>query len=818
MSIKKSGNDETPSGGILQQSMDEVMHNAMMPYAEHVILERALPRVEDGLKPVQRRILYTMLELSLSPDKPHRKAARIVGDALGKYHPHGDTSVYDAMVRMAQDFNMRELLVDGHGNFGSIDGDSAAAMRYTEARLTPLSMELLRDLDKDTVPFSYNFDDTLKEPDMLPGRYPNLLVNGSSGIAVGLATNIPPHNLSEVIDGVIAQIDNPLIDLKKLMTFIKGPDFPTGGILTGLDELEKAYETGRGKITLRAKTSIENASNSKKTIVIHELPYQINKANLLEKILKLSEDKKGILSGISDIRDESDRNGMRAVIEIRKEADADRILNYLYKCSDLQITYGINIVAIAEGKPMQLGLLAINKYYIHYQKEVILRRTRYDVEYAKEREHILSGLMIAINNIDEVIKIIRMSKSPKEAKTNLITRYVLTDIQAQAILDMRLQRLTGLEIISLEKEYREVQRLIKKLEEILKSENKLMNIIRSELLEIKEKYKSPRRTVIGGDLILSDSDPNDYAIVEDVIISVTSKGYIKRMAMKTFNRSNRDIDTVETIDQDYILHLIKSSTDQRILLFTPEGLCFQLDCNSIPEGKWKDKGIHISNIINSFGKEDKVISILSIKDFSINTILAFYTSQGIVKRSSLNEYNTKKTRIKACTIKSNDTLISVELCQSDRTLLLLTKYGMSININLFEITTTGRISTGIKVINLLKDDTVIFASQINQEGEIIIFSDKGYAKRYLASDWKKQKRSTSGIKTFRFNKNHSNGVQCIKAFYVKDPFTILLFKKHGTITKFYTEDIPIDDFTTNGTMVAMVLLDDEIEQVYRIFS
>ena len=455
---KDHGFIQTNDENIIQRPLEDVMHESIIPYAEYVIMERALPRVEDGLKPVQRRILFSMYELGLSPDKPYRKSARIVGDTLGKYHPHGDSSVYDAMVRMAQDFNMRALLVDGHGNFGSIDGDAAAAMRYTEARLTPLAMEMLRDLEKDTIKFSLNFDDTLKEPDMLPARFPNVLVNGASGIAVGVATNIPPHNLGEAIDAVIAQMEDPDISLDQLLEIMPGPDFPTGGIVIGQDEIRNAYETGRGKFFLRAKVDIENAPGGKKLLVISELPYQVNKAALLERILKLTEEKKGVLSGISDIRDESDRDGIRAVIELKKDVDPEIVLNYLYKYSDLQITFGANMVVIADGKPQQLGLKDILEHYIRHQKEVVTRRTRYDLEKARAREHILEGLMIAIQNIDEVIAIIRSSESPAKARIRLVKRFGLSQIQAQAILDMRLQRLTGLEISNLKKEYEEIKK------------------------------------------------------------------------------------------------------------------------------------------------------------------------------------------------------------------------------------------------------------------------------------------------------------------------------------------------------------------------
>ncbi len=491
MPRRKDGNPprgNTVQHEIIQRPMEEVMHMSMIPYAEHVILERALPRVEDGLKPVQRRILFTLNELGVTPDKPHKKCARIVGDCLGKYHPHGDGSVYDAMVRMAQPYSMRAILVDGHGNFGSIDGDSAAAMRYTEARMAPLALEMLRDIDKDTVPFSFNFDDSLKEPDMLPARFPNLLVNGASGIAVGLATNIPPHNLREAIDATLLVMDKPDASLKEIMQVMPAPDFPTGGRLLDNEEIVRAYETGRGKLTLRAKVHIEDGTSGRKLIVITEVPYQVSKAAMLEKVLKLSEEKKAQLGGIYDIRDESDRTGMRAVIELKRDADPAAVLAVLYRYSDLQVTFGVNMVAIAEGRPMQLGLRALLSYYIEHQKRVVTRRTKYELDQARAREHILAGLIVAVDHLDEVIAIIRRSRNPKEAKEQLMNRFSLSDIQAQAILDMRLQRLTGLEIEALRKEYAAILKTIDRLEGILKSDKKLLGVIRSEMLEIRNRY------------------------------------------------------------------------------------------------------------------------------------------------------------------------------------------------------------------------------------------------------------------------------------------------------------------------------------------
>ncbi len=571
-----------PTGTIQQRSMEDVLHNSMIPYSEYVILERALPRVEDGLKPVQRRILYTMFELGITPDKPHRKCARIVGDSLGKYHPHGDTSVYDALVRMAQAFDMRYLLVDGHGNFGSVDGDSAAAMRYTEARMTELAMELIRDLDKDTVPFSLNFDDTLREPDLLPGRFPNLLVNGASGIAVGLATNIPPHNLSEVIDGVIAQIDDPDITLEGLMEHVKGPDFPTGGTLIGTAEIKKAYETGRGRMVVRAACHIEEGTAGRRNIVITEMPYQVNKAALLEKILKLAEERKGVLTGIHDIRDESDRTGMRAVIEVKKDADAEVLLNSLYKYSDLQVTFGANMVAIAGGKPVLMGLKAINAHYIQHQKNVVTRRTRHELAQAKARAHILEGLVIAVENIDEVIRIIRRAESVKEARENLMARFELTQVQAQAILDMRLARLTALEILSLKKELAELEKLIRKLEGIFGSERKLLALIKSELLEIKARFGDERRTRIEADAAKAEINPEAFKVVEDVLVCVSRGGFIKSVNQKNLARQANLVRQTNLVRQapeqdgdvppeEVHRFVIETNAPSRLLLLTSQG-------------------------------------------------------------------------------------------------------------------------------------------------------------------------------------------------------------------------------------------------------
>ena len=804
---------------IIQKPLEEVMHESIMPYAEYIILERALPRVEDGLKPVQRRILYTMYELGVTPDKPHRKSARIVGDCLGKYHPHGDTSVYDAMVRMAQDFVMRAPLVDGQGNFGSIDGDVAAAMRYTEARMTPLAMELLRDIGKDTVDFSLNFDDTLKEPNVLPGRFPNLLVNGASGIAIGVATNIPPHNLGEVIDGVILQMENPDISLDELLKIVKGPDFPTGGTIIGHDEIRKAYKTGKGRIVVRAKVDIEKAPGGKKLLVIKELPYQVNKATLLEKILKLSEEKKGVLTGIADIRDESDRSGMRAVIEVKKDGDAEKILNYLYKYSDLQVTFGANMVAIADGRPQQLGLKEILGYYIQHQKNVVTRRVKYDLDKAKAREHILEGLIIAINNIDRVIAIIRGSKNPSVARKNLMKEFELTETQAQAILDMRLQRLTNLEIITLEREYKEVKQTIEKLEAILGSEKLLIRLIKKELLEIKEKYSTPRRTEIIKDSSEAEIKTEDLIHVEECIIALTRNQDIKRVSQKAFNRSSKDVEVVETREMDYIEFLVESETDHKILLLTNQGNCYSLNSIEIPEAKWRDKGVQLASLIKGFERTEKIVALLSIKEFSKDSFIQFYTSQGMIKKTSLAEYDTIRTKIQACGLKDNDEVIGAELISEDKEVMIITAQGMSIRFNGNEVNPMGRAARGVKAIQLKGEDKVIFGSQIDEDGDMIVVTDQGIAKRTPIEEYQCQGRGGIGFKTLTFYKNRANGRYILGAFYAQNPFEIIMQQKDGAITRINTNDLPIAPRDGRGSTVIKVEdTDNVVEHVYRNYN
>lgn len=801
------GKNITPrQENIILTAMEDVMHNSMMPYAEYVILERALPRVEDGLKPVQRRILYTMLELSLTPDKPHRKSARIVGDCLGKYHPHGDTSVYDAMVRMAQDFNMQAPLVNGHGNFGSVDGDSAAAMRYTEARLTPLAMELLRDIEKDTVPFRLNFDDTLKEPDMLPGRFPNLLVNGASGIAVGIATNIPPHNLGESIDAVIAQMDKSDISVASLMKKIKGPDFPTGGLLMDMSDLERAYETGRGKVVIRAKAHIEPQKNGKKLIIVTELPYQVNKASALEKILKLSEEKKLLFAGISDIRDESDRTGMRAVIEVRKDADADKILNYLYKYSDLQVNYGINIVAIADGKPQQLGLKQIIRYYIDYQKSVVTRRTQYDLDAALRREHVLQGLIIAVDNIDAVIKLIRASANPSAARVALMERFKLTEIQAQAVLDMRLQRLTNLSMIELRNEYAEIVKLIAQLREILASETALTNVIKRELIEIKKHYAVPRRTEIVDAPHEIIVDENDLKVIEDVVVYGTATG-IKRVSAKAF--------AARLLEEGRILFALETQSDKRLQFFTNLGIMYTIDVADIPEPKAKDRGAAPAGLMQGWQDGEKIIAAFCFTEYGENASLLFYTKGGMAKRTLLSEYNTRTKRILAANLKDGDEVLYVEPDNGVEDIFYVTRRGMSIYFKADTIPSTGRATAGVKAIALETNDRVCFAKLLEPEGELLVITDRGYAKRSLIVDYELQGRNGKGLKTFDFKKNGSNGSEIVSVLAVREPFSFTVTQFHGDKTVFSTEDVLIEPRASKGSPLVMVLLDNIVTEVYR---
>jgi len=816
---KKKTSDNRPipkddPSRILQTSVEDVMHQSMIPYAEHVILERALPRVEDGLKPVQRRILYTMMELGTTPDKPHRKCARIVGDCLGKYHPHGDSSVYDAMVRMAQDFSMRGTMVDGHGNFGSIDGDSAAAMRYTEARMTPLALLMLRDIEKDTVPFRLNFDDTLKEPDMLPARFPNLLVNGATGIAVGLATNIPPHNLGESIRAVIAQIENPKITLDELMSIIPGPDFPTGGVLVNNEEIRKGYETGRSKLSVRAKVEIEDGAAGRKLIVIHEIPYTVNKAAMLEKILKLSEEKKAQLGCIYDIRDESDRGGMRAVIELKKDADANKVLNYLYKYSDLQVTFGVNMVAIAEGKPVQMGLKTMIGHFIRHQKDVVTRRTEYDLKHARARAHILQGLMIAVDNLDEVIALIRSSKNPKEAKEKLMARFDLTDVQAQAILDMRLQRLTNLEIVALRKEYEEILKLIDKLEGILGSEKKLLNVIKKELQEIADEYADERRTLIEAAEEVPAEAFKEVIAPEEVIVAYTRAGFLKRIRPDVYRKN--PLPTREENEPDSAEFLFMSRTDETLLIFTDHGNCYPLSVNSLNECKPKDRGQLLTGVLVGLEDGEKAlwIACLRMADIGHMPDFLFVTRQGMVKRSAATDYDVRSKKFAALNIKKDDALLAVLPAASRDDLLMFSRSGMCIRFGLDTVPTQGRVSAGVKCMQVDEGDEVIWVGQIGDTEQMVLFSERGYAKRLMAVDFEKQNRNGKGVKSFYFNKNGSNGKYLAGIVKVdKAPCDLMITQAQSPATRLSKDSILLQGKQDRGNPCVMAILDDVVTGV-----
>ena len=738
--------------GIIYKSMSEVLHESMIPYTECVVMDRALPRVEDGLKPVQRRILYSMLELGVTPDKPYRKSARIVGDCLGKYHPHGDSSVYDAMCRMAQDWVLRAPLVDGHGNFGSIDGDSPAAMRYTETRMTPLALELMRDLDKDTVRWSLNFDDTLKEPDMFPGRFPNLLINGATGIAVGVATNIPPHNLGETIDGVVAYIDNPNIKLEAMMKIIKGPDFPSGGEI--IDEeggLLQAYSTGKGKIIIRSKVMIEK-SGDRSNIVITELPYQVNKAQLLQKIAELKEQNKDKLASITEIRDESDRNGMRAVIRLKKEADPKKILEYLFKATNMQISYGINMVAIAGGKPRLLGLLDIISYYAQYQREIIVRRTKYDLNQAKERAHIVEGLLIAIRNIDEVIKIIKKSATTTEAKQRLRDRFSLSDRQAQAILDMRLARLVHLEVGKLEEELAMLKKKIAEYEAILSSKKAQYDVVKKEILEIKKAYSTPRLSKIGNDKTINivTSQENDES-GKNFVLAITAGNTIKKVTSKNYSMSQKTLSDNSTIT-DIAKQVETFSGSDTVLIFTSQGNAIKVNVGALKECKWRDKGYSLLSIEKSVVLNEIPVCIMKLpKEGQI----LFMTKQGMVKKSEASDIVVNKSFYQVCKLSDGDEVISVELDKMGKSILMLSRKGMALNFEKGDIPTQGRISGGVRGINLEDNDSVIFASQLDYS-HVIAVTDNGFIKKIAISQFPLSARYRKGLRYVNFAKNCQN--------------------------------------------------------------
>ncbi len=793
---------------IIEINIEHEMKKSYLDYSMSVIMSRALPDVRDGLKPVHRRIIYSMDELGMGPDKQYRKSARVVGDVLGKYHPHGDSSVYYAMVRLAQDFNTRYPLVDGHGNFGSIDGDSAAAMRYTEARMTKLAMEMLRDINKDTVDFRPNFDETLKEPVVLPSRFPNLLVNGSSGIAVGMATNIPPHNLKEVIDGIVMLIDNPELSIDDLMTVIKGPDFPTAAHIMGKDGIKSAYKTGRGKIIVRAVTEIEETNKGRFRIIVTELPYQVNKANLIEKIAEYVRDKK--IEGISDLRDESDRNGMRIVIEVKRDANPNVVLNNLYKHTQFQTTFGVIMLALVNDQPKILNLKQILMHYIEYQKEIITKRTQYDLRKAEERAHIVEGLKIALDNIDEVINIIRSSKTEAIAKETLMERFNLSDLQSQAILDMRLRRLTGLEREKLEEEYEALIKEINKFREILSNERLVYQIIKDEILEIKEKYGDIRRTRI----MPSPDEINieDMIEEEDIVITLTHFGYIKRMpeyTYKTQKRGGKGIIALTTRDDDFVEDLYITSTHDTILFFTNKGKVFSLKAYEIPEAGRQARGTAIINLLNLTGDE-KVSAIIPIEKNVKEDNLVLITKNGIIKRTKLDSFdNIRKNGIIAISLREDDELIGVRKTNGNKEIIVVTKKGMSIRFDENDVREMGRNAMGVKAIDLKEEDQVVAMDLVEENKKLLVISEYGFGKRTPLEEYKTQKRGGKGLITYNIREKTGD---IVSAKVIDDNDELLIISFTGTIIRLISKDISIMGRSTQGVTL-MKMNDDRVVAV-----
>ena len=785
------------------------MEESYIDYAMSVIASRALPDVRDGLKPVQRRVLFSMIELNNGPDKPHRKCARIVGDTMGKYHPHGDSSIYGALVNMAQEWSTRYPLVDGHGNFGSVDGDGAAAMRYTEARLSKISMEMLADINKNTVDFSPNFDETEKEPTVLPARYPNLLVNGTSGIAVGMATNIPPHNLKEIIAAVVKIIDNIVeenrdTEIEEILKIVKGPDFPTGATILGTRGIEEAYRTGRGKIRVRAVTNIETLPNGKSQIIVTELPYLVNKARLIEKIADLVKEKK--IDGITALNDHSSREGMRICIELRRDVNANVLLNKLYKHTQLQDTFGVIMLALVNNQPKVMNLMEILKHYLAHQEDVVTRRTQYDLNKARERAHILEGLLKALDNIDEVIRIIRGSENTQVAKARLMERFTLSDAQAQAIVDMRLRTLTGLEREKLEAEYKELMDRIRRLEAILADRNLLLRVIREEILTISEKYGDERKTAIGFDefdISMEDMIPN-----ENTVITMTKLGYIKRMTVDNFrsqNRGGKGIKGMQTIEDDYIDELLMTTTHHYLMFFTNMGKVYRLKAYEIPEAGRTARGTAIINLLQLQAGE-KITAVLSLKDYSQGQYLFMATKSGIVKKTPIQDYaNVRKTGLAAISLKDDDELIEVKFTDNKKDIILVTKYGQCIRFKDTDVRSTGRVSMGVRGINLSDGDEIIGMQLCSQGDYLLIASEKGMGKRTSMSEFSVQNRGGKGVKCYKITEKTGNVVG-VKA--VNDDNEVMMITTEGIIIRIACSDISILGRITSG--VKLMNLDEKV--------
>ncbi len=797
--------EDTIFDKIQDVDLKKKMEDSYIDYAMSVIASRALPDIRDGLKPVQRRILFSMIELNNGPDKPHRKCARIVGDTMGKYHPHGDSSIYGALVNMAQDWSTRYPLVDGHGNFGSVDGDGAAAMRYTEARLSKISMEMLADINKNTVDFAPNFDDTEKEPMVLPSRYPNLLVNGTSGIAVGMATNIPPHNLREIIGAVVKIIDN-IIDfdsettLEEILKIVKGPDFPTGAEILGTRGIEEAYRTGRGKIRVRAITNIETLANGKSQIIVTELPYLVNKARLIEKMAELVKEKK--IDGITAINDHSNREGMRICIELRRDANANVILNQLYKHTQLQDTFGVIMLALVENQPKILNLLDMLKYYLAHQEDVVTRRTRYDLNKAEERAHILQGLLKALDHIDQIIKIIRASANAQEAKDNLIREFDFSDPQAQAIVDMRLRALTGLERAKLENEYQELEVKIREYKAILSDRKLLLRVIRTEIQAISDKYGDDRRTSIGFDEY--DISMEDLIPKENMVITMTKLGYIKRMTVDNFrsqNRGGKGIKGMQTLEDDYIEELLMTTTHHYLMFFTNKGKVYRLKAYEIPEASRTARGTAIINLL-SLQPEEKITAVIPIERYKKGHYLFMATKKGVVKKTPITDYeNVRKVGLAAIALKDEDELIEVKFTDNTKDIILVTRFGQCIRFNETDVRSTGRISMGVRGINLMDHDEVI-GMQLNTQGDyLLIVSEHGIGKRTSIGEFTVQNRGGKGVKCYKITEKTGNVVG-VKA--VNEDNEVMLITTEGIIIRISCSDISLSGRITSGVKLMNV--------------
>ncbi|MCL6472847.1 MAG: DNA gyrase subunit A [Firmicutes bacterium] len=786
------------------------MRSSYIDYAMSVIYGRALPDVRDGLKPVHRRILYAMHDMGIRPGTQYKKCARIVGEVLGKYHPHGDTAVYDSLVRMAQDFSMRNELVDGHGNFGSVDGDSPAAMRYTEARLSKLAAEMLRDIEKDTVDFVLNFDETLEEPMVLPARFPNLLVNGSDGIAVGMATKIPPHNLGEVIDAVIAMIDDPEITVKDLMKHIKGPDFPTGGIIMGRNGIKEAYKTGRGSIKIRGKAHVEQTKQGKQRIIISEIPFQVNKAKLAEKIAELVREKK--LTEITDLRDESDRSGMRLVIELKRDAIAQVVLNKLYKHTQLEVSFGVIMLALVDGVPQILTLPQVIKHYIDHQRDVVTRRTKYELKKAEDRLHILEGLLIAIKNLDEVIKTIRQSKTVDEARDKLVKRFALTEIQAQAILDMRLQRLTALERQKLEDEHKELLKKIKYLKSILASEKVLLGIIKDELAEIKNKYTDKRRTQIMS--AAAEIEIEDLIAEEDMVITITHSGYVKRLPINTYKqqgRGGKGVSGMNLKEGDFVEHVFIASTHNYILFFSNKGKVYKLKAHELPMAGRTARGQAIVNIL-PFASDEKIAAVISTRSFEEDQYLVMATKDGMIKKTPFIEYDTsRRDGILAITMREGDELIGVKITRGLDDIILISKNGMSIRFRETDVRPMGRTATGVKGMELAKDDEVLAIEIARDESDLLIVTENGFGKRTPMSNYPLQGRGGKGVKTLKEVSSRRGYIAAAKM--VQENHEIMVVSTEGIVIRTPVKQISQMGRNTQGVKIMNLNDNDKVSTI-----